>query len=354
VSNGESSRAFLLKNGFQIEKLFSPEHGIAAGEADGTAVSDKNDLETGLPIVSLYGNKWKPSPENLQGIEVMLFDVPDVGCRFYTYLWSMTYLMEACCEAGIPLVIFDRPNPIGGNLSLAEAPMLDETCCSSFIGRWRMPVTHYATLGELALYFRATRMPGLSLQVIPCEGWLRHTSFFEKNLPFVPTSPAISDAETALLYPGMGLLEGIAVSEGRGTPFPFKQFGAPWMETDVLRENLQDTCSAFGISFYPVAFTPKWGMYAGQTCYGLRFSITQPSVFKPVAFGIRLLSIILQCYPTLAIPRLYPTVANPAGKQHLDRLLGMANAYNKLKAGELPSTQAAGEWIHAMTPYLLY
>jgi uncharacterized protein YbbC (DUF1343 family) len=354
VSSGERSRAFLLKNGFKIKILFSPEHGIAAKEADGATVLDKIDVLTGLPIISLYGNRLKPSSGDLKGLDIVLFDVPDVGCRFYTYLWSMTYVMEACHQAGIPLVILDRPNPIGGNIRLAEGPMLDETRCSSFIGRWQMPVTHYATLGELALYFRDTRMPGLSMQVIPCAGWQRGASFFEKGIPFVPTSPAITDSATALLYPGMGLLEGIEVNEGRGTPYPFKQFGAPWIEAPLLQELMLEYCKESGISCLPVSYIPDWGAYAGQPCHGLRFSIKNPLLFKPVAFGLKLLSTLLSAYPLFVIPRLYPTVANPAGGQHLDRLLGIYDAYEKIKGGEQFFTEAGEEWVETITPYLMY
>src|SRR5690606_8412023 len=146
-------RKALQDAGFQLVKLFSPEHGLLAVGADGVAQADFVDPLTGLPVVSLYGSKMAPEPQDLESLDAVLFDIPDVGCRFYTYLWTLSYVMEGCARARIPLFVLDRPNPLGGDLSQAEGPMLDEAHCSSFIGRWSIPIRHSCTLGELALYF---------------------------------------------------------------------------------------------------------------------------------------------------------------------------------------------------------
>ena len=227
TSTGILSRVTLLKSNFHLVKLFSPEHGLTAQGEDGIFQINSMDHITGLPVVSLYGDRLKPSGQDLVDVDAVLFDIPDVGCRFYTYLWTMTYIMESCAEFNKPLFILDRPNPASGDLNLAEGPMLDEPNCSSFIGRWSIPIRHSCSLGELANYFAATRINGLSLQIIKVQNWSRKEAAGNAKWLFVSPSPAIRDADTALLYPGIGLLEGINVNEGRGTQYPFKILGAP-------------------------------------------------------------------------------------------------------------------------------
>jgi uncharacterized protein YbbC (DUF1343 family) len=349
---GKPSRQFLIENGFRVAKLFSPEHGLSVQHPDGEKVDHQKDTLTGLPVISLYGDQMKPSPDQLSGLDAVLFDVPDVGCRFYTYLWSMTYLMEACMEAGIPMIILDRPNPIGGVLSMSEGPMLDEIHCSSFIGRWNIPVRHSCTVGELAKFFRNTRLPALELYVITCEHWDRSVSFFESGHYFIPTSPAIRNAETALLYPGTGLLEGVNVSEGRGTDFPFKQAGAPWIDTVKWKKTVE------GLGFNelqmtPVHFTPDWGMYAGEECFGLRFEVIEARRFKPVQFGLQLIKGLMLSFPEAVEPRLYQTAANPTGSGHLDKLTGVRDSFNFLLAGGSIST-GCPDWTETIKPFLLY
>ncbi len=351
--NGEPVRMALIRSGYSIVRLFSPEHGLQATYADGAMVEDQTDKLTGLPVTSLYGSRLKPPPESLSGLDAVLFDIPDVGARFYTYLWTMTYMMEACHEAGLPLIITDRPNPIGGNLSASEGPMLDEVHCSSFIGRWNIPIRHSCTPGELALFFKATRLPALQLQVITCRGWNRKQSFFEAGHPFTPTSPAIRDAETALLYPGTGLLEGINLSEGRGTGYAFKQAGAPWIDASDWRKAILSDAPE-GVNMQSVTFSPEWGLYAGEVCQGLRFAITQPVIFRPVAFGIRIIQQIMRLYPGQVRPRLYPTVAYPSGENHLDRLLGIPHVFEQLKNNFLPAPLAEKDWVKKVRDYLLY
>ena len=168
------SRLELVDKGFNLVKIFSPEHGISVKGEDGAYQKDAIDIKTALPIISLYGDRLMPSEEDLKDIDIVLFDISDVGCRFYTYLWTMTYVMEACAKYNKPLIILDRPNPIGGNLEMAEGPMLDEKNCASFIGRWSIPIRHSCTLGELSTHFSDRKIKGLDLKVVRVKNWDRN------------------------------------------------------------------------------------------------------------------------------------------------------------------------------------
>ncbi|MEI8058723.1 MAG: DUF1343 domain-containing protein [Ferruginibacter sp.] len=347
---GIASRVALLQKNFTLVKLFSPEHGLNAVGEDGSFQHDAIDDLTGLPIISLYGDKLAPSAEDLIDIDVVVFDIPDVGSRFYTYLWTMTHVMDSCAANDIILIIADRPNPIGGDLSVAEGPMLDETNCSSFIGRYNIPVRHSCTLGELAQYFVATRMNNLQLKIMSVQHWdrLSTTGFI-----FTPTSPAIQQQSTALLYPGMGLLEGININEGRGTNQPFHCCGAPWMNAEKLATAFAEKNGA-GFITLAISYTPETGLYAGEICNGLQFFVTDNSIFKPVQTGIALLQTICSLYPAQVKERLYTTVANPSGAAHLDKLLGLRLAFEKIMAQQAIDTNIAAEWQNTMQPYLLY
>ena len=354
TSKGEFSRIALLKKEFNIVKLFSPEHGLAAQGEDGAYQDNSIDSLTQLPVISLYGDHLMPTEEDLSGIDIILFDIPDVGCRFYTYLWTMTYVMEACFIYQKPLIILDRPNPIGGNINKAEGPVLDERNCSSFIGRWNIPVRHSCTLGELAIYFVATRISNLELQVIKVQNWNRNQIVTEAGWNFVPPSPAIKDAETALLYPGMGLLEGITVNEGRGTGSDFKILGAPWIDAAQLNDAFTKL-NIPGIKSDSINYLPAWGLYAGEKCNGLKFSITDIHSFSPVQTGLQLLQLIISLYTEYCKERLYPTVANPSGSSHLDKLTGVIKSFEKIKKGEFISTELKQtDWEKIIKPYLLY
>jgi uncharacterized protein YbbC (DUF1343 family) len=354
TSSGESSRVALLKAGFTITKLFSPEHGLTAQGEDGAYQGNHIDSLTQLSVISLYGAHLIPKAEDLADIDIVLFDIPDVGSRFYTYLWTMTYVMEACALHNKPLIILDRPNPVSGDLDKAEGPMLDETNCSSFIGRWNIPVRHSCTLGELAVYFAATRINELDLEIIKVQNWNRKQAASEAGWYFVPASPAIHDEETALLYPGMGFLEGINVNEGRGTDFPFKIMGAPWVDAEqfnIAFNHLQLP----GINTHAVNYTPSSGLHAGEICYGLKFFITDIHSFRPVKTGLQLLKLLVSLYPEHCKERLYSTVANPSGGKHLDKLTGVQNSFEKIKTGELISaTLQLKEWKEVIQPSLLY
>jgi len=352
TSRGTLSRLALLQCGFTIVKLFSPEHGISRSGDDGAAQQNHTDAVTRLPVISLYGTTLAPAAADLEDIDIMVFDIPDVGCRFYTYLWTMTYVMEACAQYHKPLIILDRPNPTGALLENAEGPFLDEAHCASFIGRWNIPVTHCCTLGELALYFRAQKMPDLTVEVITVQHYRRHHTAWQ-DFTFVPTSPAIQNIQTALLYPGTGLLEGININEGRGTATPFTSCGAPWINKEALLLHWQQK-QIPGITTTAVTYTPANGLYAGAICNGLAFEVTDGSLLRPVAMGMALLKTILELYPLHITERLYITAANPTGTKHLDKLLGVDHAFAKLKCGDIIPTAISGEWKNRIARYLLY
>ena len=348
--DGIQSRAALIKNGFNIVKLFSPEHGLNASGEDGYYQPDGIDSLTGLPLVSLYGDRLIPRREDLADIDLVLFDLPDVGCRFYTYLWTMTHIMEACAAFDIPLFIADRPNPIGGKLLQAEGPMLDEANCSSFIGRWNIPLRHSCTLGELAQYFRATRVPELQLVIIPVSNWQREITNADN---FIPTSPAISKLGAALLYPGTGLLEGVNVNEGRETKFPFEVCAAPWIDKEEFFDCFK-LINHPGLHVETINYMSKNGSYVNETCHGIKLTVVDEDIFRPVVMGISLIKTIMKLYPDNVTERLYKTVANPGGKGHLDKLLGVPNAFHKLKIGETITTDVTEEWPEAIRNYLIY
>jgi uncharacterized protein YbbC (DUF1343 family) len=354
TQTGALSRVALLKAGIKITKLFSPEHGITKTGADGEAQQNAIDLATDLPIISLYGQKLAPTAQDLAGIDFVLFDIPDIGARFYTYLWTLTYVMQACATYNKPLIVLDSPNPTGINLHEAEGPFLHEAC-SSFIGRFNIPIRHCCTLGELANYFAATKIKNLNLQIIKVKNYHRHTHTLAHTSPpaagWVAPSPAITSLHTAMLYPGTCLLEGVNVHEGRGTNHPFSICGAPYIHATELLNHWQQKQMP-GISTKAISYTPAESIYTGQLCHGLQFTITNQSLLKPVAMGIQLLQTIQQLYPTQFGQRLYPTAANPTGSGHLSKLLGVPNAFENLQAGF--NTAIANEWKEMVGDWVLY
>lgn len=350
TSAGIPTRKALLQNGFRVVTLFSPEHGLTAKGTDGAFQPGGTDSLTGLPVVSLYGERLAPTEEDLRDVNAVVFDIPDVGCRFYTYLWTLTYVMESCARFGKPLFLTDRPNPTGGNLALAEGPLLDEAKCSSFIGRWRMPLRHACTLGELAWFFAATRLPALELEVIRTSNWHRQIAGEKK---FVPPSPSIPGVQTALLYPGTGLLEGVNVNEGRGTDAPFRLCGAPWIRAGHVQKTLAERLPP-SVGYKAVSFTAADGPYRGKRCHGVQLDVKDVAFFRPVATGIALLQVLAQLYPEHLQPRAYPTRANPSGERHLDKLLGIPDAFVRIQKGNAIPTDVGGAWRQEIGPYLLY
>lgn len=354
----EPSRQALLKAGFNIQLLFSPEHGLDVRGADGHPIKDGNDFLTGLPVISLYGERLAPTATQLSGIDILLFDVPDIGSRFYTYLWTLTYIMETAAACNKKLVILDRPNPVSGNRQLCEGPMLDEAN-SSFIGRWPMPVRHSCTLGELAFYFNDTRKIGAAIEVIRCNNWQRDMFQPDWGISFVLTSPAIQSFQSMLLYPGLCLLEATNISEGRGTDCSFESAGAPWLHADVLADMLNNM-SGGEMTATAIQFTPLHSKFKGQLCHAVHMKIDDRSCFNAVMNGMILIKLIKSLHPTQFNWATYPTSVNPSGKGHLDKLLGITNS-EALFDLPVPAFMAAitkycrcKEWEEDVRGYLLY
>ena len=288
----------------RLGALFGPEHGIRGQAEAGASVENGKDVKTGVPIFSLYGKTKKPTPEMLKGLDVLIFDIQDVGARFYTFISTMSLAMEAAAENGIPFVVLDRPNPIGG--TIVEGPMLDPRF-RSFVGIHPIPLRHGMTVGELARLFndQGWLKNGVhaTLHVVPLKGWKRSMLYEETGLAWIPPSPNMPSPETALLYPGMGLLEPTNVSEGRGTRHPFENVGAPWIDPDSLIQQLGPEPLP-GLGIRPATFTPVDlpGMamnpkYEGRLCKGLWLDVTDGHVFRSAEFGLRLIAALRQLYP---------------------------------------------------------
>lgn len=319
---GLRTRTALLAGGIPIVRLFSPEHGLAARAADGAAVTDAVDPLTGLPVISLYGERLAPDAESLRDLDAVLFDIPDVGARFYTYAWTLTHMIDACAAARVPLVVLDRPNPLGGALDSVEGPLLDRAF-ASFIGRHSIPIRHSLTLGELARLWRNERRPDADVQVIACEGWRRHEMWSDTGLPFVPTSPAIICFDAALLYPGLCLFEAVNVSVARGTAHSFRAIGAPWLDARTLAARFGARAMP-GITVECIDFKPGVAPYRDEACHGLRIVVRSAQQVKPVRTGLALLADVCALHAQQFAWRTYPTAANPGGAHHFERLLGVA------------------------------
>jgi uncharacterized protein YbbC (DUF1343 family) len=281
----------------KVTAFFSPEHGIRGLEEAGIHIENMTDPNYRAPVYSLYGKTNKPTQEMLENIDVLVFDIQDIGARFYTYIYTMSLAMEAAAECGKHFVVLDRPNPING--LRVEGNILKPEF-ASFVGLYPIPVRHGMTAGELARMFNGQGWlkDGLKadLEVIPMEGWRRGMWYDRTGLKFIKPSPNMVSLETASVYPGLCLLEGTNVSEGRGTPRPFTQFGAPWIDSGRLVAEL-NKLNLTGICFRPASFTPVSSKYKGQKCNGVRIIITNRDLLEPYFSGIVIVNKIYQMYP---------------------------------------------------------
>lgn len=281
----------------KVTALFGPEHGLWGKVEDAIEIDSQVDLVYGLKIFSLYGKTIKPTPEMLVDIDVLVFDIQDIGVRFYTYIYTMSLAMEAAGENGKSFVVLDRPNPINGvdiEGNLLEADF------SSFVGLYPIPIRHGMTAGELAKMFNGQSwLKGgvkAELVVIPMKGWRRNVWYDQTGLTFIKTSPNMPDLQTAEIYPGLCLWEGTNVSEGRGTRMPFRQFGAPWIDSERLVERL-NKLDLPGMRFEPVSFTPTFSKYKDKLCHGVLITNTDRDQLEPYYSGIRIINEVYQMYP---------------------------------------------------------
>jgi uncharacterized protein YbbC (DUF1343 family) len=277
--------------GVKLVALFSPEHGIR-GQAD-EKVSDSKDEKTGLPIYSLYGETRRPKPEQLKDLDALVFDIQDIGARFYTYISTLGYVMEEAAHAHIPVFVLDRPNPIGG-LDV-EGPVADADKLS-FTAYHRIPVRHGMTVGELARLFNEERKINCDLRVIKMENWRRGMWYDATNLSWVNPSPNMRSLAAAALYPGIGLLETTNLSVGRGTDTPFELIGAPWLNGQRLAAYLNNRKIA-GVRFVPVRFTPKSSVFKDEECNGVNIIVTDRARFHPVQAGLEIAVALRRLYP---------------------------------------------------------
>ncbi len=297
--------------------VFSPEHGLE-GKLDVSKIGDTRHAGTNVKVYSLYGATRRPTPEMLEGLDALVFDIQDIGARFYTYISTMGNAMEEAARHDLDFFVLDRPNPIGG--VAVEGPILDDGK-QSFVGYHVLPIRHGMTVGELARMFNAELKMNLKLTIVPVEGWQRDQLFDATGLTWINPSPNMRSLTEALLYPGIGLLETTNLSVGRGTETPFELFGAPWLDGERLAEAL-NRAETPGVRFTPITFTPDASVFKGEACSGLRVQITNRPDLAPVRVGLEV---------ACQIRRLHPDDWKIDGYA---RLLGNDAVFNALKEGK--------------------
>ena len=323
-ASGVSDVVRLRAAGVRLVALFSPEHGFRGAAEPGAAVASSVDSATGLPIYSLYGRTSAPTDEMLAGIDVLLVDLQDAGARYYTYITTTVDVMNAAAGKGIPVVVLDRPNPIGGAV---QGNVLEEAHISA-VGRLRVPMRHGLTLGEMARLAQADLGIGGELVVVPVSGWSRRTTFDQTGLPFIPPSPNLRTLESLFHYPGTCLFEGTNLSVGRGSEAPFEQVGAPWLDTAAVLADFRRAAPA-GVQARGVTFTPRRpgdGKYADTLLAGIRLEVTDRRGYDPAAAAVHLLAAIRGRHGAefAWIPK------------HFDRLAGTTHLREAIDAGTEP------------------
>jgi uncharacterized protein YbbC (DUF1343 family) len=347
----------------ELGALFGPEHGLRGTAGAGEAVADGRDERTGTPIYSLYGDTRRPTPEMLAGLDALVFDVQDVGARFYTYVTTMGLAMQAAAEADLEFVVLDRPNPLGGTY---VSGFVLEPAHQSFVGRYPVPVAHGLTVGELALMIKGEAwLPGLEdlkLTVVTMEGWTRDMQWPDTGRDWTPPSPNLPTWETALVYPGMCFFEGVRVSEGRGTDHPFLQIGLPWSQgaARAVVDTLQarslpgvriDTTTVAPESRPQAAPSPR---FEGETLHGFRVRVTDRRAVWPVELGIHALH---AAYQQAQVVGDTAFISRP---DHLARLAGTERLADRLRAGAAPAAlieswrTAVEAFREKRASYLLY
>lgn len=324
----------------RVTAIFGPEHGFRGLHADGRAIHNETDPKTGAVIYSLYGKTRQPDSEMLQNVDVLVYDIQDVGARFYTYITTMSLAMESAAKQGIPFVVLDRPNPIRGDMT--EGPVLDMDY-QSFVGAHPIPIRYGLTIGELANWINGEifSKKGLSvdLTVIKMEGWKRSLWYDQTDLPWISPSPNMTTLETASVYPGFCLLEGTNLSEGRGTDTPFLKFGAPWIDSESYADAL-NALNLQGVRFRPISFTPVSipnvayrPKHENQLCGGVAIEIINRDEFKPVAAMLLILEKTRDLYPE-----------DFALRKTLNRLYGSNQLQTALITGEIKVRSLIEDW----------
>lgn len=323
-----------------VRALFGPEHGFAGSAPAGANVVSTTDPRTGLPVHSLYGNAYRPTSAMLEGLDVLVCDIQDIGVRYYTYTWTVSHALEAAGKASIDIVILDRPNPSGG--VIVEGPLLQPKH-TSLVGRFAVPVRHGLTLGELSRLINNTWNPTpANLDVVPCEGWQRDMSWEASGLPWVPPSPNMPHLSSLYQYPGSCLIEGTNLSEGRGTTLPFEVVGAPWIDGQQLAAHLNAEAwgGEKGARFRQHAFHPTSSKFAGQYINGIQVYITDFQNWQPLLVWLGIIATIRTLHP-----REFRWKAN-----HFDRLIGSTTVRQQIDAvanSGIPVVDLLAQWQEA-------
>lgn len=280
---------------FQLAALFGPQHGFGGTTQDNMIEwQGFTHPRLGIPVHSLYGEHREPTPDMLHGVDALVIDLQDVGSRYYTFIWTMFLCLKACAQAGVQVVVCDRPNPING-IDTEGEPQDREFL--SFVGLWPLDIRHARTIGELALQFRREIGLDVDLYVLPMNGWVREMWWDDTGLPWIPPSPNMPTLDTATVYPGMCLLEGTNLSEGRGTTRPFEFFGAPWIPDEHDFAARLNALGLPGVRFREAVFEPAFQKHAGSVCRGAQLHVTDRSAFRPVRTGIDILRLVKDLCP---------------------------------------------------------
>lgn len=321
--NGLNAIDVLHKAGnVNLAVIFSPEHGFRGVEDAGAYIDNSSDPVTGTPVISLYGkNKLRPTPEMLKDIDVLVFDIQDIGARFYTYLTTMGYAIEEADKLNIPFIVLDRPNPIGGK---TEGPVLADDV-NAFTAYFKVPTRHGFTAGEMALFHKKTKNLNLDLKVIKLKGWTRDTFFNETGVKWTNPSPNIRETDAEVLYPGIGCFEASNFSVGRGTDIPFLWFGAPWLDSEKMVAQLSQS-GLKGVNFEPLALTPKTDVYAGENCKGVKINITDQKAVN---------ALDIMVYASY-FARLNHSDKFKLREVEIKKMTGSDELYNMLEAGKEP------------------
>jgi uncharacterized protein YbbC (DUF1343 family) len=322
----------------RLVALFGPEHGVWADAQDLVEVADTRDPRTGLPVHSLYGTTRVPTAEMVEGVDALVFDVQDVGSRYYTFIYTMLHALEACTRHRKRLIVLDRPNPLGG--VALDGNVLDPAF-ASFVGLHPLPVRHGMTVGELALLFREERELKAEMEIVPMSGWRRAMAFEDTGLPWVMPSPNMPTVDTAWVYPGGCLVEGTNLSEGRGTTRPFELVGAPWIDPWRLAEDLEDE-RVPGARARPVFFTPTFQKHAGELCGGVQVHVTDRDRFPAFLYYLLIVHHARRQSPKQFAWR-QPPYEYERVKLPSDILCGTDHVRKAIDAGRSPR-ELAGEW----------
>lgn len=338
----------------KLSALFGPEHGIRGEAQAGEKITSYVDEGTGLPVYSLYGDTKKPTDTMLAGLDVLIYDIQDVGVRYYTFISTMCYAMEKAAELGLKFIVLDRPNLLRGDR--LDGNVLDPRF-SSFIGLYPLPIRYGMTIGELAHFVNGEFGIGADLTVVKMEGWRREYWFDQTGLPWVPSSLGIPNLETAVIYTGMCFIEGTNFSEGRGTTLPFHLFGAPWVKGMELAQTLNNL-ELPGVYFRQAYFKPTTSKHQGDLCQGVQIHLLDRELFKGALIGLEVLRVLKELYPEEF--QWFTFTKDGVTKHFIDLLWGTDAVRKRLDAGEnltdFPSQwdQQLADFTVARNKYLLY